>query len=77
MWRTVVIVVGVAASSVMFVQASQILIDPTLGYDYLLIAIVGGIPVIVLTVITVIFLRRQYRGYFEKTEKDIEDFEDS
>jgi putative membrane protein len=77
LWRTVVIVVGVAASSVMFVQASEILIDPTFGYDYLLIAIAGGIPVIVLTVITVIFLRRQYRGYFEKTEKEMEEFEDS
>jgi len=77
LWRTVVIVVGVAASSVMFVQASQILIDPTLDYDYLLVAIIGGIPVIVLTVITVIFLRRQYSDYFKKTEKDMEDFEEN
>jgi putative membrane protein len=77
LWRTVVIVVGVAASSVMFVQASQILIDPALDYRALLVAIVGGIPVIVLTVITVIFLRRQYSDYFKKTEKDMEDFEES
>ena len=77
LWRTVVIVVGVAASSVMFVQASQILIDPAFGYEPLLVAIIGGIPVIVLTVITVIFLRRQYSDYFKKTEKDMEDFEES
>jgi len=77
LWRTVVIVVGVAASSFMFVQASQILIDPTLDYNPLLIVIVGGISVIVLTVITVIFLRRQYSDYFKKTEKDMEDFEES
>ena len=77
LWRTIVIVVGVAASSVMFVQASQILIDPTFDYNPLLVAIIGGIPVIVLTVITVIFLRRQYSDYFKKTEKDMEDFEES
>ncbi|MDH5689888.1 MAG: DUF373 family protein, partial [Candidatus Bathyarchaeota archaeon] len=32
LWRTIVIVVGVAWSSVIFVQASQILIDPEFSY---------------------------------------------
>jgi putative membrane protein len=77
LWRTIVIVVGVAASSVMFVQASQILIDPTFDYNPLLIAIVGGISVIVFTVLTVLFLRRKYRGYFKETEKEMKDFEES
>ena len=77
LWRTVVIVVGVAASSVMFVQASQILSNPTLDYNYLLFAIVGGISVIVFTVLTVLFLRRRHRGYFKETEKEMEDFEES
>jgi putative membrane protein len=77
LWRTVVIVVGVAASSVMFDQASQILINPTVDYNYLLFAIVGGISVIVFTVLTVLFLRRRYRGYFKETDKEMEDFEES
>jgi putative membrane protein len=77
LWRTFVIVVGVAASSVMFVEASKILIDPTLNYGDLLFAIVGGISVIVFTVLTVIFLRKRYRSYFKKTEKEMEDFEES
>jgi len=77
LWRTVVIVVGVAASSVMFVQASEILIDPTLDYNYLLFAIVGGISVIVFTVLAQLFLRRRYRCYFKETEKEMEDFEES
>jgi len=77
LWRTIVIVVGVAASSVMFVQASEILIDPTLDYNPLLFAIVGGISVIVFTVLTVIFLRRRHKDYFKKTEKEMEDFEES
>jgi putative membrane protein len=77
LWRTVVIVVGVAASSVMFVEASKILINPKLDYNYLLFAIVGGISVIVFTVLTVIFLRRRHKDYFKKTEKEMEDFEES
>jgi putative membrane protein len=77
LWRTIVIVVGVATSSVMFVQASQILIDPTFDYKTLLFAIVGGISVIVFTVLTVLFLRRRYNGYFKVTEKGMEDFEES
>jgi uncharacterized membrane protein len=77
LWRTVVIVVGVAASSVMFVQASLILINPALDYGPLLIAIVGGISVIVFAVLAQLFLRRRYRGYFKETEKEMEDFEES
>jgi hypothetical protein len=61
----------------MFVEASKILINPKLDYNYLLFAIVGGISVIVFTVLTVIFLRRQYRDYFKETEKEMEDFEES
>ncbi len=77
LWRTIVIVVGVAASSVMFVQASQILIDPSFDSKTLLFAIGGGISVIVFTVLTVLFLRRRYRSYFKVTEKGMEDFEES
>ena len=76
LWRTIVIVVGVAWSSVMFVQASQILIDPDFSYKTLLYAIVGGIPVIVSTVLTVLLLRRRYSSYFKETEKMMEDFEE-
>ncbi len=77
LWRTIGIVVGVAVSSVMFVQVSQILINPEFDYNRLLVAIVGGISVIVFTVLTVLFFRRKYRGYFEETEKEIEGFEES
>ncbi|MCK4885588.1 DUF373 family protein, partial [Candidatus Bathyarchaeota archaeon] len=49
LWRTIVIVIGVAWSSVMFVEASRILIEPESVYTTLVYAIVGGIPVIVST----------------------------
>ena len=77
LWRTIVIVVAVAWSSVMFVQASKILIDPELDYNTLVYAIVGGLPVIVSTVLTVLLLRRRYSNFFKETKEIIEDFEES
>jgi len=77
LWRTIVIVVAVAWSSVMFFQASKILIDPELDYNTLVYAIVGGLPVIVSTVLTVLLLRRRYSNFFKETKEIIEDFEES
>jgi len=77
LWRTIVIVVGVAWSAVIFLEASKILIDPSLYYDILVIAIVGGIPVIVSTFLTALLLRRKYSSYFKKTEKSMTDFEEN
>jgi putative membrane protein len=85
LWRTIVIIVGVAWSSVMFVEASKILInpppsnsiDPLYGYGTLVYAIVGGIPVIVATVLTTILLRRRYSSYFEDKEDALADIEES
>lgn len=76
LWRTVVIVVGVAWSSVMFVEASKILIEPTFKYDALVLAIVGGIPVIVSTFLTALLLRKKYSSYFKGTEESMTDFEE-
>jgi putative membrane protein len=76
LWRSVVIVVGVAWSSVMFVEASKILIEPTFKYDALVLAIVGGIPVIVSTFLTALLLRRKYSSYFKGTEESMTDFEE-
>jgi putative membrane protein len=85
LWRTIVIIVGVAWSSVMFVEVSKILIDiplpnpadPLSGYLTLIWAIVGGIPVIVATVLTTILLRRRYSSYFEDTEDALVDLGES
>ncbi len=77
LWRTIVIIIGVAWSSVMFVQASQILIDPGASYTPLVYAIIGGIPVIVSTFLTALLLRRKYSSYFKKTEESMTDFEEN
>jgi putative membrane protein len=71
--RTIVIIVVVGWSSVMFEQASPILIDPTSNLEPLLYAILGGIPVIVSTVLSVLVLRRRYSGFFKVTEEAMEE----
>jgi putative membrane protein len=76
LWRTIVIISGVATSSVMLVQASELLINPELRYEPLILAIIGGISIILLTGLLVIVLRRKYRDYFKETEEDVENFEE-
>jgi hypothetical protein len=61
----------------MFVEASRILIEPESVYTTLVYAIVGGIPVIVSTFLTVLLLRRKYSSYFEETDEARVDFEES
>jgi putative membrane protein len=72
LWRTIIIIVGAAWSSVMVVEASKIIINPDLPYTTLIYAIIGGIPVIVSTFLTVLLLRKKYSGYF-KTQKELTD----
>ena len=69
LWRTIIIIIGVAWSSVMFVEASKIIINPDIVYTTLLYAIVGGIPVIVSTFLTVLLLRKKYSDYFKVSKK--------
>jgi putative membrane protein len=76
LWRTVIIMVAAAWSSVMFVQASQIIINPEASYTPLIYAIVGGIPVIVSTFLTSLLLRRKYSAYFKEPEDAMDDFEE-
>lgn len=72
LWRTIIIIVGAAWSSVMVVEASKIIINPDLPYTTLIYAIIGGIPVIVSTFLTVLLLRKKYSSYF-KTQKELTD----
>ena len=78
LWRTIVIIVAVAWSSVMFAEAAQILINPEAIYNNTLVyAIVGGIPVIVSTFFTMLLLRRKYSNYFKAAKEVMEDFDDN
>jgi putative membrane protein len=75
LWRTIIIIIGVAWSSVIFVEASKIIINPDTVYTSLLFAIIGGIPVIVSTFLTVLLLRRKYSGYFKESEENLDELE--
>lgn len=77
LWRTIVIVVAVAWSSVIFVEASRILIRTSTPYSTLALAIVGGIPVVVSTFFTVLLLRRRYSDFSKGAEDSLEDLEES
>ncbi len=76
LWRTIVIVVVVAWSSVIFVQASPILIDTSAPATPFVFAIIGGIPVTVSTVLTVLVLRRKYSDFFKGRGETSEDLEE-
>lgn len=75
LWRTIVIVSVVGWSSVMFVQASQLLIYPLLDYTEFVYSIIVGIPVIVATVSVVLVLRKKYDNYLKTSEDIIKDFD--
>lgn len=75
LWRTIVIISVVGWSSVMFVQASQLLIYPLLDYTEFVYSIIVGIPVIVATVSVVLVLRRKYDDYLKTSEDIMKDFD--
>jgi hypothetical protein len=77
LWRSIIIVIGVAWSSVTFVEASKIIINPDIVYTTLLYAIIGGIPVIVSTFFTVLLLRKKYSSYFKVLKESTDNLEDS
>jgi len=77
LWRTIVVVFIVAWSWPMFYQASQILIDPTFPTTGLVIAIIAGLPLIVVAVLVSFLLRRRYASFFKGKEKEVEEFKES
>jgi len=76
LWRTIVIVVIVAWSWPIFHQASQILIDPDFPSTGLVIAIIAGLPLIVIAVLVSFLLRRRYASFFREKGKEIEEFKE-
>lgn len=73
LWRTIVIVFIVGWSWPIFHQASQILIDPAYPSTGLVIAIIAGLPLIVVAILVSFFLRRRYASFFRKGGKEIEE----
>ena len=77
LWRTIVIVFIVAWSWPIFHQASQILIDPAFPSTGLVIAIIAGLPLIIVAVLVSFLLRKRYASFFRKRGKEIEELKES
>lgn len=68
-WRTSALVVIFAWSWMILNEISQIIINPSLPPDSLVMSIITGIIIIVASGLTTHFLSRRYRGFFQEKEK--------
>jgi len=68
-WRTTALVVVIAWSWMILNEISQIIINPSLPPDSLVISIITGIIIIVASGLTTHFLSRKYRDLFREKEK--------
>lgn len=71
-WRTIVIVVVIAWSSLVFHEASRILIDPLLGYSRLVFTIIVSIIWSVLAVLVTSLFHKKYADLFGEEEEPTE-----
>ena len=80
-WRTSALVVVLAWSWMVLNEISQIIINPSLPPDSLVMSIITGIIIIVASGLTTHFLSRKYRDFFkekeEKTRKKAQKSEDT
>jgi len=72
LWRTIAIMVAVAVSYQIFYEASQILINPSLEYTNLVIAIIASIVLTVAAVLATNLLHRKYAKAFAGKDVKIE-----
>ena len=68
-WRTSALVVILAWSWTILNEISQIIINPSLPPDSLVMSIITGIIIIVASGLTTHFLNRRYRDFFQEKEK--------
>jgi hypothetical protein len=68
LWRTIVIVIVIAWSSLVFHEAAKILINPMLGYSRLVFTIVVSIIWSILAVLITSLLSKKYASIFGKEE---------
>jgi putative membrane protein len=72
LWRTIAIMVAVAWSYKIFYEASQILINPSLEYTNLVIAIIASIVLTVIAVLVTNLLHRKYANFFAGKDVKVE-----
>jgi len=72
LWRTIAIMVAVACSYKIFYEASQILINPSLGYTNFVIAIIASVVLTLIAVLATNLLHRKYAKVFAGKDLKIE-----
>ena len=76
-WRTSALVVVLAWSWTILNEISQIIINPSLPPDSLVMSIITGIIIIVASGLTTHFLSRKYRDFFQEKEKETQESGDT
>jgi len=71
-WRTTALVVVFAWSWMVLNEISQIIINPSLPPDSLVMSIITGIIIIVASGLTTHLLSRKYRSFFQEREREVQ-----
>jgi putative membrane protein len=75
--RNVALIVSIAWSRQILYAASDLLINPSMGPEKLIFAIIVGILIGVASVLIIFVIHRSARGFFEETKEQVEDFGES
>ncbi len=70
--RNAALIASVAWSRVILDETSTVVIRPELGYDKLILSIVVGVLIGIASVLVVFVIHRSAKGFFEKTEEQVE-----
>jgi len=77
MLRNSALIVSVAWSRWILDGAADILINPGLGYEKLVFAIVVGVLIGIASVLVIVIIHRSARDFFEKSKEKVGEFEES
>jgi putative membrane protein len=72
--RNAVLIVSVMWSRQIFDATSDLLKDPSRSYDPLMFWVFLGIMIAIASILVVFVIHRAYRGFFEETEEQVEEF---
>jgi len=72
--RNAALIVSVGWSRQILDATSDVLINPFLGYEKLIFSIIIGILIGIASILIVLVIHRSAKGFFRKTEKQVEDF---
>ncbi|MGC9345859.1 MAG: hypothetical protein ACP5ER_03595, partial [Candidatus Bathyarchaeales archaeon] len=72
--RNAALIVSIGWSRQILDGTSDVLIDPTMGYEKLIFSIIIGILIGIASVLVILVIHRSAREFFEETEEQVEEF---